>query len=833
MRKKFLHLAMALGLVTGLFVGAIAPAAAAPEEPGEGAIYFPWVPNDDSLAGIDGITGSVTVQNLEPFAVDVTLTDADGNELTSITLNPRASQTWTADQLGIEAPGAGVIATADWADVQDLFDAGVIVCDVVDEVSGTRGTPANTTDEIELDAEPTAVAIAGYRVGADFNWRYKNGTLYIDWSPSGAEPVAGENTYSVTLYYCGDVPEPRIAGVEKHTVGTAGARTNANTEIVDGYTAIPYQDLELAAGGGEVVLDAQSRWVLPIVQTNNNWNTEIVITNVSGANNSVNATFYAAGGQGFAGPSVALLSGQTLGPGESIVVDLREDAGFPEGEVGSVWIDATHAVVAAAFRNKPSTEMMLTTVAQPRYDNGADVRFGPLVFRDYNGWNTGINIANLSSKTNRVTVTYYNYAGNVVASDTVTIPALAMEYVYTPATGNFGIGENQITSARIEGTAPLAAAIDEVKYLEGQDQWHAMSYAAGSALVGGDAAPLANGRVLYESMLALPLVQKGNPATGYGDTSGINLFNPSGDAVTAAVQFLDSAGVPVAPTVDATDAEAPTTMPVPAGAGVTVYTLSQSEMTAGFLGSAVVGVVGDGALVGVSNNVNYEVAGDGSAVFNLAPTSFTNFGIGFTVDSEDENPVGTKHTITVTVEDAFGPVEGIAVKCDVTEGPNAEVAVMGGSTDTEGVATCTYTDANSAADNNVDTITVWVDLNGSGTQDPGEVRTVTKTWLGGDAQLTATVASVADGTATINVQLIDGFGDPIEGATVTCEVVDGPNADASVTVTGGTTDENGAATCTYTDANSDADNNVDTVEVTAADADGGVIATTTVDVAWQ
>jgi len=725
-RKKFLHLAMALGLITGLFVGAIAPAAAAPEEPGEGAIYFPWVPNDDSLAGIDGITGSVTVQNLEGFAVDVTLTDADGNELTSITLNPRASQTWTADQLGIDAPGAGVIATADWADVQDLFDAGVIVCDAVEE-TGTRGTPENTTDEITgLEAEPTTVAIAGYRVGADFNWRYENGTLYIDWSPSGAEPAAG--AYSVTLYYCGDVPEPRIAGVEKHTVGTTGVRTNSNTEIVDGYSALPFQDLELAAGGG-ADLNAQSRWVVPIVQTNNGWNTAIVITNVSGANNSVNATFYAAGGQGFAGPSVALLSGETLGPGESIVVDLTEDAGFPEGEVGSVWIDATHAVVAAAFRNKAETNMMLTTVAQPRYDNGADVRFGPLVFRDYNGWNTGINVANLSSDTNRVTVTYYNHVGNVVATESVTIPPRAMEYVYTPATGNFGIGENQITSARIEGTAPLAAAIDEVKYLGGQGEGHAMSYAAGSALVGGDSVPLANGRELYESLLGLPLVQKGNPTSGFGDTSGINLFNPSGDAVTAAVQFLDSAGVPVAPTVGADDSENPLTFQLPAGAGATIYTLSLSELPAGFQGSAVVGVVGDGALVGVSNNVNYEVAGDGSAVFNLAPTSFANFGLGFTVDSESENPVGTEHTITVTVSDAFGPVEGIAVECKVTQGPNADVGAMGGSTDTEGVATCTYTDANSAADNNVDTITVWVDLNGSGTQDPGEVRTVTKTWV--------------------------------------------------------------------------------------------------------
>src|SRR5690606_889718 len=107
--------------------------------------------------------------------------------------------------------------------------------------------------------------------------------------------------------------------------------------------------------------------------------------------------------------------------------------------------------------HKPATEMLLTTVAQPRHDrhdNGADLRFGPLVFRDYNGWNTGINIANLSSQPNRVTVTYYNYAGNVVASDTVVIPERGMEYIYTPATGSFGLGANQITAARIAGDHP-------------------------------------------------------------------------------------------------------------------------------------------------------------------------------------------------------------------------------------------------------------------------------------------------------------------------------------------------------------------------------------------
>src|SRR5690606_37655780 len=351
------------------------------------------------------------------------------------------------------------------------FDFAEICNDVVGEpvTLGNRGEPADTTDEFPVPdgygENWNKIQVQGYVEGVDYNWWVEGDTLYIDWSLDGTEP-AYNTPIVVDLLNCVDVPDPRIAGVEKHTVGTDRLRTNANTEIVDGYSAIPLSDLAIAAdyetfSWPEADLDNQSRGILPIVQTNNGWNTEIVITNVSGENNSVNATFFAAGGQGFAGESVALLSGEALAPGESIKVDLTEDAGFPEGEVGSVWIDSTYPVVAIAFRHKVETEMMLTTVAQPRTDIEAlspTLKYGPLVFRDYNGWNTGINIANLSSATNQVSVTYYNYASNVVAAETRNIPARAMEYVYTPATGNFGVGENQITAARIQGTGPLAAA---------------------------------------------------------------------------------------------------------------------------------------------------------------------------------------------------------------------------------------------------------------------------------------------------------------------------------------------------------------------------------------
>ncbi|MDI3340022.1 MAG: hypothetical protein QJR03_05775 [Sphaerobacter sp.] len=674
MRRRVIHLLAALGLLAGMLAGVVGSASAAPENPGAnwrdpegGAIFFPWVPNNDTLAGGEGVTGSVTVQNLEGFPVDVTISDAAGNELASLTLNPRASQTFEADDLGLPEPGAGVIASARWDEDLDLLSI-TGLCEPRNYTVG-RGSGSGTVDTAGFfgwmrpyDVEVTQGGFAFFE-GDDYTWDYNEdtGQLAIDWSPSGAEPSPGTD-YEVVAYLC--FP-PRIAGLEKHTAGTVGARTSDDTIAVDGYSAVPWFDLLLATGiasldSGEPVeayLEGQSRWVLPIVQTNNGWDTELVITNVSDEHTSVSATFYAEGGQGFAGPSVAILSGETLKPGESVAVDLLDDAGFPEDAVGSVWVDATHAVVAAAFRVKPSTDMLLTNLAQPRNDAPLPFlqpteKFGPLVFRDYNGWNTGINIANLSSDYNHVTVTYYNYAGNVVSAETKNIPPRAMEYVYTPATGNVGLGENQVTAVQVDGTHPLVAAIDEVKYLGGQGQGHAMSYPAAGALLSlpagdqNDVFPpptFSDGRYFYLASLALPLVQKGNPSTGMGDTSGINLFNIGPErGVEAWVQFVDSAGVPVAPTVGNDDSEAPIVLPLAAHAGATIYTLRYSEMPEGFQGAAVVGVtcgpltsecVG-GELVGVSNNVNYDVAGDGSAVYNMVNTYYLRYlvGIGSIVD---------------------------------------------------------------------------------------------------------------------------------------------------------------------------------------------------------
>lgn len=666
--RKFLNFSFALALVAGLFAGSLASVGATspvygPENPGASTIFFPFVHNGTTVDGMK-FDGQVVVQNLEVFPIDVTVADASGKALASnVLLNPRASKTWSASGLGVAAGGGGVIAHAVWdgSAIDNMVSLGMCASQ---DVPLTRGTDAGGTDQATSDFPriDAVGGITGYHSGTDYNVSVSGSKVFVDWSPKGNEPAAGVG-YTITVYYCGD---PNIGGVEKHeSPSGSSVVTNATQTTVDGSSAVPLCDLAVASdqsvtgcffGQGdstpELDMNNQFRWILPIVQTNTGWDTVLHVTNVSGGSNvGVNAYFYAASGQGVGGPSSQLFS-ENLASGSTISYDLMADGGFPAGVVGSVWIDADAGVVASVDRVKPATDMALTNVAQPRNDNtfnyfktfgiNPTTKYAPLVFRDYNNWNTGLNVANLSSNTNEVTISYHNYSDNSSSTETISIPPRAMEYVYRPGSGSdAGLSVGNISAAVISGTDPIAVAVDEVKYTgTTQDVGQAMSYPAQEGVFAGFAYDTGQfpaltdllgglGRVVYNADLSLPLMQNGNHSTGMGDFSGINLFNADADnGVTAWVQFLDSSGLPVAPTTGANERELPFKLSMPALGSAIVYTGNYSELPAPFVGSAVVGAVYPtvesanearvtGPLVAVSNNVNYAVNGDGSAVYNL------------------------------------------------------------------------------------------------------------------------------------------------------------------------------------------------------------------------
>jgi hypothetical protein len=330
------------------------------------------------------------------------------------------------------------------------------------------------------------------------------------------------------------------------------------------------------------------------VQTNSGWNTFIRVTNFEDGPGEalVEISLYPAGG----GAAEAVYTSVDIAAGETGTVNLLDHV--PPGWVGSALLESQTDVGAIAERVKAETHMLIMNSAKS-VDILTDTQMmAPLVLNNWNSWNTGISIVNLSGSENEILITYYDINGNPIDTDEFKLQPYAMDFVYTPASGD---DSGYVGSATVQGSHAFFGAVDEVKYLGNDlDTGHAMSYMITSDLAEKD------------ESLALPLVQRGVLATGMGDTTGIQLFNPTNDSVDVMVWLF---------TTNADVLGFPDDVTIGPKQGYTFYMFDAEGAYDNFAGSAVVHVIsGDGGVVAVSNNVNYEVQYDGSASFNVVKT---------------------------------------------------------------------------------------------------------------------------------------------------------------------------------------------------------------------
>jgi hypothetical protein len=396
----------------------------------------------------------------------------------------------------------------------------------------------------------------------------------------------------------------RIAGVAKNVNPVAGpnAKTTTAHSIVDGYSALT---------GDQITDTENSTYILPIVQSNSGWDTEVRVANFDEDGNTaqnVTVDLFPADNQGYGGPAEQVQLNIPAGGVESFTIsDVMGD-----GWVGSAFIQSGSLVGAVAERFKAEDSMLVTNVSRPEFE-GDDEHYAALVFKGYNFWNTGISIANLAATDNHVTISYYGPTNNVVGTESLTIPPRAMEFIHTPGWQDLGFGPEGgfVGSAIITSTngENLMAAVDQVKYFgDDPDVGQAMSY-----VTNGDDFDQADS----DEALAMPLIQKGSTLQGTGDSSGVQLFNTDDDDDTdLEIQFYTANGNPAAPTVTAGGGPQPMEVSLSAHSSYTLYTHNYSEMPGNFQGSLMV-YVDSGDVVGVSNNVNYAVDGDGSVAFTM------------------------------------------------------------------------------------------------------------------------------------------------------------------------------------------------------------------------
>lgn len=653
MRKRFLNLTLALGLVVGLLAGAVGSAGATTTyDSNVDWLFFPWVPNGEELDGEGEWYGSVTIQNLENFPIRIDFSNTAGGNIGTgqmTTLEPHASKSFSAANLGLPDGGAGVAVRASW-----YSDANGTVepedCRDREGLTETveRGDQADGQDALASQGiirVDSVIDENGTVYDKDEDWVYVNGA--ISWQPAGAEPSAG-TSYDVTMTILDCDRAPRIGGIEKQVnVGSSSFTVNTTNDSivsVDGYTAIPDEDVAWGStssfchdavndvcnnlGVGVIGLNLfgnDGRSYLPIVQTNNGWNSVLHITNIDASSPdyaAVNVRFYASGDETYAGSEPKVWDG-LVNKGGSVTIDVKEDVGLPDDWVGSAEITSDYGVVTNVSRVKNVTDMLMTNTAAPSMlaatsttDLGGPYweMYAPLVFKHYNGWNTGINIVNLAEVTNTVSIEAHGPTNNVMSFGSVTLAPKESKFLYIPSSGDAGLTDEFHGAAILKGVGPFHAAIDEVKY-HGSDNFvgHAMSYTATRA-------GAAENR--ESDTLSLPLVQKGSQSTGMGDTSGIDLFNgDSDDDVTVEINFFNPSG-----SLSTFSINSPLSLTLGALNTATVYTMNGQapgvvglgNMESPFRGSATVQAVEDsGDVYGVSNNVNYAVEGDGSAVYNL------------------------------------------------------------------------------------------------------------------------------------------------------------------------------------------------------------------------
>ncbi len=598
---------------------------------GNNAIYFPWIANGDDF-GLGPAESSISVQNLEDRDGQIWVYRGNGDgtwtQVLTAGLSAYASKTFTASMLGFgdgeggpvavlgwnitETPATtSLVETPVWLSKPELVGGGnaqVLVCVVNEHVEDGYGAPAPFMSTWEFEYPINTFYGHGDWVPWETQEDLQNILDFVNrFNPEHMiNPFGGLNRdgdcndrisgQAPGLFY----DSIALGGVAKAAVnGSQLPYTNTEDRAVSGYNSI---------NGAEV--GRFSEWYLPIVQTNCGpggcWDSMLRVSNLSDQNSSVEVRFFAADvGQGSL--QTGFQVSKLLSGGETWHILLSDLV--PDGWVGSAHIYSDGYVFPMVDRFKVGYSMWLTnTGSAANFENQAQVTgvdrqytlFAPHVLMGYFGWNTGINVANLADLDNDISVQYFNMLGNATQMHERRLAPHGMTYFYDPAHDTPNTGDPNrgvVGSAIIWSQHPVAATVDATKYPEtnpggGADLFQATSYNATQNIY---------------TFQAVPLVQKGNPADGKGASSGINILNPHPEVVTANVYWVNQDGF------NASNFGV-SSVTIPGFANGFVYSLWQHNLPNGFYGAAQ--VIASAPVGAVSANVDYQVDGDGSVIYN-------------------------------------------------------------------------------------------------------------------------------------------------------------------------------------------------------------------------
>jgi hypothetical protein len=235
----------------------------------------------------------------------------------------------------------------------------------------------------------------------------------------------------------------------------------------------------------------------------------------------------------------------TLSPGETMQYNASDCVG--PGWVGSAWLRTSQPVAVAIDQVAPGLLMSYSGLASqlhyafegaPYYTLGSAVAYGPLVYSEYQGWDTGIQVQNLSTTVAaKVKVYFFDRSGDIVTTLVDWVCPRGSQTFYLPAIAT--LPGNWVGSVRVEsqewatpggpivpatGIAAVAQLINyaDVQHLSSNQaiaynllaEFDALDWKLGSG---------AGGRESGAAVLAVPSLLK--DLEGFGVTSELAIAN--------------------------------------------------------------------------------------------------------------------------------------------------------------------------------------------------------------------------------------------------------------------------------------------------------------------
>ncbi|MFQ5460330.1 MAG: hypothetical protein ACE5EL_06015, partial [Anaerolineae bacterium] len=255
----------------------------------------------------------------------------------------------------------------------------------------------------------------------------------------------------------------------------------------------------------------------------------------------------------------------TLAPGETFQFNATDCVG--PGWIGSAWVRTSQPMAIAIDHIAPALlmtyagtpgQLRFTFEGQPFFSPGSVVSYAPLVYSEYQGWDTGIQVQNLSATSSAKAKVYFlDRSGDIITTLVDWICPRGTQTFFLPAVA--GLPGNWIGTARVESQewftpggpsvppTPVTAVAHLIKYADIQrtapneavaynllHEFEAFDWQIGSG-IGGTESGVAR--------LAIPSLLKDLDGTGVTTEIAIANFVPKPGFTDFAIYLYDMNGL--------------------------------------------------------------------------------------------------------------------------------------------------------------------------------------------------------------------------------------------------------------------------------------------------